>query len=83
LFQESLVKAKGPTCPMCDKTLGTASLQMQLECQIREHIYRYYEGWTVCDDATCGNRARMMSVYGWRCLKDQCGGTVSFEVGSS
>ncbi|KAI0272419.1 hypothetical protein BC834DRAFT_921889 [Gloeopeniophorella convolvens] len=76
---ESLVKAKGATCPMCDQSLGTASLQVQLECQIREHINRYYEGWTVCDDPTCGNRARMMGVYGRRCLKDWCRGVVSFE----
>ncbi|KAI0255725.1 DNA polymerase alpha catalytic subunit [Lactifluus subvellereus] len=76
---ESLVKAKGSTCPMCDKTLGTASLQIQLECQIRERIHKYYEGWTICDDPTCGNRARMMGVYGRRCLKDWCRGEVSFE----
>ncbi|KAH9967412.1 DNA polymerase alpha catalytic subunit [Russula dissimulans] len=76
---ESLVKVKGATCPRCDKVLGAASLQIQLECQIREHIHKYYEGWTVCDDPTCGNRARMMGVYGRRCLKDWCRGSVSFE----
>ena len=65
---------------MCNKSFGTASLQIQLECQIRHHIHRYYEGWTVCDDPTCGNRARAMGVYGRRCLKDWCRGTVSFEV---
>ena len=68
---------------MCNKSYGTASLQIQLECQIREHIHRYYEGWTVCDDPTCGNRARMMGVYGRRCLKDWCRGSVSFEVSST
>ncbi|KAI9509680.1 hypothetical protein F5148DRAFT_1185768 [Russula earlei] len=76
---ESLVKSIGATCPMCNKIFGTASLQIQLERQIREHIHRYYEGWTVCDDPTCGNRARMMGVYGRRCLKDWCRGSVSFE----
>ena len=65
---------------MCDKSLSTASLQIQLECQIRSHIHRYYEGWTVCNDSTCGNRARMMGVYGRRCLKSWCQGQVSFEV---
>ena len=79
-FQESLVKAKGVTCPSCDKSFGTASLQIQLECQIRAHIHRYYEGWTLCNDSTCGNRTRMMSVYGRRCLKSLCEGQVSFEV---
>ncbi|KAH9072265.1 DNA polymerase alpha catalytic subunit [Lactarius deliciosus] len=76
---DSLVTAKGVTCPMCGNSLGTASLQIQLECQIRVHINKYYEGWTVCDDATCGNRARMMGVYGGRCLKDWCRGSVTFE----
>jgi DNA polymerase alpha subunit A len=80
-FQDSLVKAKGVTCPMCAKDFGTASLQVQLECQIREHINKYYESWTVCDDPTCGNRARMMGVYGRRCLKEWCRGSVTFEVG--
>ncbi|KAH9066550.1 DNA polymerase alpha catalytic subunit [Lactarius vividus] len=76
---DSLVKAKGVTCPMCGNNLGTASLQIQLECQIRVHINKYYEGWTVCDDPTCGNRTRMMGVYGRRCLKDWCRGSVTFE----
>ncbi|KAI0285993.1 DNA polymerase alpha catalytic subunit [Russula aff. rugulosa BPL654] len=80
---ESLVKAKGVTCPMCAKSLGTASLQIQLECQIRSHIHRYYEGWTICNDSTCGNRARMMGVYGRRCLKSWCQGQVSFEYSDS
>ena len=66
---------------MCGNGLGTASLQIQLECQIREHINKYYEGWTVCDDPTCGNRVRMMGVYGRRCLKEWCRGSVTFEVG--
>jgi hypothetical protein len=65
---------------MCGNSFGTASLQIQLECQIREHINKYYEGWTVCDDPTCGNRARMMGVYGRRCLKEWCRGSVTFEV---
>lgn len=76
---DSLVNARGVICPMCGNSFGTASLQTQLECQIREHINKYYEGWTVCDDPTCGNRARMMGVYGRRCLKDWCRGSVTFE----
>ena len=54
---------------------------MQLERQIREHISKYYLGWTVCDDSTCGNKTRMMSVYGKRCLRQECTGRVTFEVG--
>lgn len=53
---------------------------MQLESQIREHIAKYYEGWAACNDPTCGYRTRMMGVYGRRCLRPDCKGTVSFEV---
>lgn len=80
LSQHSLLQPKGPVCPGCDATMGTPSLQVQLEVQIREHISKYYEGWTVCNDQTCGNRTRMMSVYGRRCLRPQCQGNVAFEV---
>lgn len=75
----SILLASGPTCPACHTIMGRASMQAQLETQIREHIGRYYEGWTVCDDPTCGNRTRMMGVYGRRCLRQGCRGTVAFE----
>ncbi|KAL6306263.1 DNA polymerase alpha catalytic subunit [Sparassis latifolia] len=77
--EASLLLPAGPTCPGCHGRLGTASLQVQLETQIREHIAKYYEGWTVCDDPTCGNRTRMMGVYGRRCLRHGCRGAVMFE----
>jgi DNA polymerase alpha subunit A len=79
-FQKSLVLTSGPTCLACKQPLGLASVQVQLETQIREHIAKYYLGWTICDDPTCGNRTRMMSVYGKRCLKPGCLGRVTFEV---
>lgn len=79
-LQSSILLASGPTCPACHTIMGRASMQAQLETQIREHIGRYYEGWTVCDDPTCGNRTRMMGVYGRRCLRQGCRGTVAFEV---
>lgn len=53
---------------------------LQLESQIRDCINKYYEGWTVCDDPTCRNRAKMMGVYGRRCLRPGCRGSVTFEV---
>lgn len=80
VFQSSILQADGPKCPGCQTVFGTASLQTQLVVQIREHISKYYEGWTVCDDPTCGNRTRMMGVYGRRCLRQGCRGTVAFEV---
>ena len=72
--QNSLLFSAGPTCPACKTILRTASLQTQLETQIRARIARYYEGWTVCDDPTCGQRTRMMGVYGRRCLRPGCQG---------
>lgn len=36
----------------------------------------------MCDDPTCGQRTRSMSVYGRRCLRVGCRGAVGFEVGS-
>lgn len=80
LAQNSLLFSAGPTCPACKTILSTASLQTQLETQIRARIARYYEGWTVCDDPTCGQRTRMMGVYGRRCLRPGCQGHVTFEV---
>ena len=81
--QTSILKSEGPQCAGCQAPLTEASMLVQLENQIRGHINRYYEGWTICDDATCRNRTRMMSVYGRRCLKRDCRGAVSFEVNSS
>ncbi|KAK7687728.1 hypothetical protein QCA50_008944 [Cerrena zonata] len=75
----SLLFPSGPTCPGCQSVLSTASLQIQLEMQIRDRIGKYYEQWTVCDDPTCGNRTRSMSVYGRQCLRQGCHGRVQFE----
>ena len=76
----SILLLTGPTCPACSKTISAGSLQTQLEVQIREHIAKYYEGWTVCDDPTCDYSTRMMGVYGRRCLRSGCKGRVSFKV---
>ncbi|KAG6831739.1 hypothetical protein H0H87_004008 [Tephrocybe sp. NHM501043] len=75
----SIMLATGPACPACQKSITLGSLTMQLETQIRAAISRYYEHWTECNDPTCGNRTRMMGVYGRRCLRPGCKGTVSFE----
>ncbi|KAI0077749.1 DNA polymerase alpha catalytic subunit [Panus rudis PR-1116 ss-1] len=75
----SLLLPSGPTCPACQSLLSTASLQVQLETQIRNFIGKYYEHWSTCDDPTCGNRTRSMGVYGRRCLRQGCRGTVKFE----
>ncbi|EIW58350.1 DNA-directed DNA polymerase alpha catalytic subunit POL1 [Trametes versicolor FP-101664 SS1] len=77
--EKSPIKSAGVMCTQCRGELSVASVQTQLEVQIRTHIARYYESWTVCDDPTCGNRTRMMGVYGRRCLRPGCRGAVSFE----
>ncbi|KAK0497423.1 hypothetical protein EDD18DRAFT_1162173 [Armillaria luteobubalina] len=79
--ESSIVHPHGTAClsPTCQKPIPSGSLQLQLEVQIRGYISTYYEGWTVCDDTTCRNRTRMMGVYGRRCLKQECRGTVAFE----
>ena len=81
--QSSVLQPAGPTCPNCSHVYSFATLQAQLEFQIREAISKYYEGWTVCDDPTCGNRTRAMGVYGRRCLRPGCRGKVAFEVSST
>ncbi|KAJ7708740.1 DNA polymerase alpha catalytic subunit [Mycena rosella] len=75
----SILLPDGPACPACRGKISTGSLQMQLETQIRQHISKYYEGWTVCEDPTCGHRTRKMGVWGRRCLKQGCKGKVTFE----
>ncbi|KAI9846781.1 MAG: DNA-directed DNA polymerase alpha catalytic subunit pol1 [Sclerophora amabilis] len=76
----------GLTCPSpsCAKQLPNISVVAQLEHQIRQQTARYYEGWLVCDDPSCGNRTRQMSVYGHRCLGPQglgkgCLGRMGYE----
>ncbi|KIJ65181.1 hypothetical protein HYDPIDRAFT_27902 [Hydnomerulius pinastri MD-312] len=77
--ESSILQPSGPACPACNIKLATPSLQAQLEVQIRASIGRYYEGWTLCDDATCGHRTRSMGVYGRRCVRPGCRGNARFE----
>jgi len=77
--ESSILQSSGPICPACNHPFGQVSLQTQLEIQIRACIGKYYEGWTVCNDAACGNRWRSMGVYGRRCSRLDCSGTARFE----
>jgi DNA polymerase alpha subunit A len=68
----------------CQKPFSTISIMAQLESQIRAQTSQYYEGWLVCDDASCGNRTRQTSVYGHRCLGQRgraegCRGRMGYE----
>lgn len=78
--------AHGIVCPnqACQKPFSVLTIVAQVENQIREQTSRYYEGWLVCDDSSCGNRTRQISVYGHRCLgprgrAEGCLGRMSYE----
>ncbi|EHY60019.1 DNA-directed DNA polymerase alpha catalytic subunit pol1 [Exophiala dermatitidis] len=68
----------------CGHKFSNMAIVAQLESQIRVQTSAYYEGWLVCDDPSCGNRTRQMSVYGHRCLgpngrAEGCLGRMSYE----
>lgn len=70
--------------PSCQKQFSVLTIVAQLESQIRAQTSKYYEGWLVCDESTCGNRTRQISVYGHRCLgprgqAEGCLGRMSYE----
>ena len=76
----------GVACPSCAAVLPTLSIVAQVETAVRAQTARYYEGWLVCDDASCGNRTRQMSVFGGRCLGPKglardCTGRMRYEFG--
>ena len=64
----------------CQAPLSTPSLAVQLDLQLRSFIGKFYEAWLTCDESTCGNRTRMMSVYGKKCLVAGCRGAMHLEV---
>lgn len=79
------VSNAGIVCGSCNATLKTLSVVAQVERAIRLATARYYEGWLVCDDSSCGNRTRQMSVYGSRCLGPKglardCLGRMRYEI---
>lgn len=80
------VTPTGVACTSCGAVVSTLSIVAQLETAIRTQTSRYYEGWLVCDDASCGMRTRQMSVYGTRCLGPKglardCLGRMRYEMG--
>lgn len=86
LDNTSAVTNAGLTCSTCEKPFPNLTVLAQLEHQIRQLVQRYYEGWLVCDDPSCGNRTRQMSVYGHRCLGPKglgrgCLGKMHWEMG--
>ncbi|KAG7150870.1 DNA polymerase alpha catalytic subunit like protein [Verticillium longisporum] len=66
--QPTRVSPAGVLCDHCGATINPLSVVAQVEHAIRVQTARYYEGWLVCDDSSCGIRTRQMNVYGTRCL---------------
>lgn len=69
----------GLQCKKCEHMFTTIQLSCQLERCIRSHISLYYAGWLQCDDSTCGNVTRQISVFGKRCLNDGCTGVMRYR----
>ncbi|KAG8930695.1 DNA-directed DNA polymerase alpha catalytic subunit pol1 [Tulasnella sp. 418] len=78
--ENPIMTSSGVHCPSCSHTLTGPRALALLELQIRQHISRYYDSWTICDEQTCQSRTRSMNVYGRRCLQPECGGSVRMEV---
>ena len=69
----------------CQRSFSTLSIVSQLEHAMRLQTSRYYDAYLVCDDSSCGNRTRQMSVYGHRCLgprgrAEGCLGRMRYEM---
>ncbi|KAL8742749.1 MAG: hypothetical protein Q9184_008204 [Pyrenodesmia sp. 2 TL-2023] len=83
------MEVEGIICPnreVCGKVLSTLGVTAQLEHAIRVATAKYYDSYLVCDDPSCGNRTRQMSVYGHRCLgprgrAEGCLGRMRYEMG--
>ncbi|CAN6650614.1 DNA polymerase alpha catalytic subunit A [Trichomonascus vanleenenianus] len=75
------VDARGIKCPECSTLVAPILVNTQLELAIRKEVARYYSGWVVCDDTSCGARTRQINVYGKRCMGQDgdCQGTMRFE----
>ncbi|GJJ73079.1 DNA polymerase alpha subunit A [Entomortierella parvispora] len=69
----------GLQCPNCSAIVQPASASVQLSNAIRKYIQRFYQGWVICDDQSCNNRTRMVSVVGRRCLVKDCRGKMNTE----
>ncbi|KAK9239684.1 hypothetical protein V1525DRAFT_397320 [Lipomyces kononenkoae] len=83
-LSRSMCSSSGIRCDKCQVHFSVFSIVAQVERQIRREITQYYNGWVVCDDSSCGNRTRQISVYGRRCIgKDgqakTCRGIMGYE----
>ena len=70
----------GLACSNCGRVASAEALIPQLLCACREAITRYYDFWSVCDDAACQQRTRQVSMNRRRCINPACRGTMQLEV---
>ncbi|SCV05714.1 LANO_0H13564g1_1 [Lachancea nothofagi CBS 11611] len=68
----------GIQCELCQHQFTPLQVSSQLERAIRSHISMYYAGNLKCDDSTCGIVTRQISVFGKRCLSEDCMGVMSY-----
>eukprot|EP00946_MAST-07B_sp_MAST-7B-sp1_P002978 g2978.t1 len=68
----------------CGHRFTAAHVQNMLDMAIREMTTEYYQGWSRCTEATCGNATRQQSCLGGVCVVPRCGcNTVeSFSAGA-
>ncbi|KAI8365231.1 DNA polymerase family B-domain-containing protein [Radiomyces spectabilis] len=72
--------ACGLECHKCRRLMTQASVQTQTILAIRAAIRRYYMGWTRCQNASCHDRFRDVSVAsGKLCLHNRCQSKVARE----
>ncbi|SCU81681.1 LAFA_0C06524g1_1 [Lachancea sp. 'fantastica'] len=73
-----LMTFNGLQCAHCNHQFSPIQLSSQFESDIRKHISRYYTGYLKCDDSTCGVVTRQISVFGKRCLNEDCMGVMGY-----
>lgn len=69
----------GLQCSHCEHQFSAIQMTSQIERSVRAHISLYYAGWLSCDDTTCGNVTRQISVFGKRCLVEDCTGVMRYK----
>ena len=80
ILDDNNTVVSGLQCDNCQRMIGETTIRSALIRAMRHFIRQYYQGWLVCDDNTCDSRTRSMSVFGRRCLKENCHGAMKREV---
>ncbi|KAJ1917120.1 DNA-directed DNA polymerase alpha catalytic subunit pol1 [Mycoemilia scoparia] len=68
--------SSGIQCPKCQSYSTKGQLASILSLQIRSHINKFYQGWTICDEASCEHETQRLHPLARRCTQQGCTGTV-------